>query len=233
MSGPGDQSIARFTHKITVVLVDDHAIVRLGLRTLINDQPDIEVVGEASTAGEALHVIAQYQPQVVLMDIRLPGTGGMEATREISKRYPKVKVVMLTSYVDEELVVSAIRAGAVGYLLKEVGNEEVLHGIRLAAEGKSVMDADTTRRLFTRLRISESQEQEDAFRLLSERELEVLYEVSQGKTNAEIADTLHLSEKTARNYVSSLLEKLDLTNRIELATYAVKHHLSERMKKCD
>jgi two-component system response regulator DevR len=219
------------TGKTSVVLVDDHAIVRLGLRTLINDTPDIEVVGEAGTAEDALRVVEQLKPQVVLMDIRLPGTGGLEATRQISQRFPQVKVVMLTSFADEELVVSAIRAGAAGYLLKEVGNEEVLRGIRLAAAGKSVMDADTTRHLFARVRLTEHKEQEDAFRDLTQRELEVLYQVGLGKTNAEIADALHLSEKTARNYVSTLLEKLNLTNRIELATYAVKYHLSERMKK--
>jgi two-component system response regulator DevR len=217
--------------KISVMLVDDHAIVRLGLRTLINDQPDIEVVGEAGTAAEALRSVEQLQPQVVLMDIRLPGQGGLEATREITRRFPQVKVVMLTSFADEELVISAIRAGAVGYLIKEVGNEEVLRAIRMAAEGKSVMDAETTRKLFARVRASEHKEQEDAFRDLSQRELEVLYEVLQGKTNAEIAESLHLSEKTARNYVSACLEKLGLSNRIELATYAVKYHLPERMKK--
>lgn len=216
---------------ISVMLVDDHALVRLGLKTLIDDQPDMHVVGEASTAQEALQLVERLHPQVVLMDIRLPGIGGLEATRELSKRFPEVKVVMLTSYADEELVVSAIRAGAVGYLLKEVGNEEVLSGIRLAARGESVMDSATTSRLFARLRASERKEQEDAFRDLTEREMDVLYEVAQGKTNAEIAQSLHLSEKTARNYVSILLEKLHLSNRIELATFAVKYHLSERMKK--
>ncbi len=231
MTPPAATPVRKLHGKTSVVLVDDHAIVRLGLRTLIGDTPDIQVVGEAGTAEEALRVVGQLMPQVVLMDIRLPGTGGLDATREITRRYPLVKVVMLTSFADEELVTSAIRAGAVGYLIKEVGNEEVLRGIRLAAEGKSVMDADTTRRLFAQVRSSERKEQEDAFRDLSQRELEVLYEVGLGKTNAEIADALHLSEKTARNYVSTLLEKLNLTNRIELATYAVKYHLSERMKK--
>ncbi len=231
MTPPAATPVPKPHGKTSVVLVDDHAIVRLGLRTLIGDTPDIEVVGEAGTAEEALRVVGQLMPQVVLMDIRLPGTGGLDATREISRRFPQVKVVMLTSFADEELVTSAIRAGAVGYLIKEVGNEEVLRGIRLAAEGKSVMDADTTRRLFAQVRSSERKEQEDAFRDLSQRELEVLYEVGLGKTNAEIADALHLSEKTARNYVSTLLEKLNLTNRIELATFTVKYHLSERMKK--
>ena len=216
---------------ISVLLVDDHALVRLGLKTLIDDQPDMQVVGEASNAQQALQLVERLHPQVVLMDIRLPGMGGLEATREIVRRFPQSRVVMLTSFADEELVVSAIRAGAVGYLLKEVGNEEVLSGIRLAARGESVMDAATTSRLFARLRASERKEQEDAFRDLTERELAVLYEVAQGKTNAEIAQSLHLSEKTARNYVSILLEKLHMSNRIELATYAVKYHLSERMKK--
>jgi two-component system response regulator DevR len=217
--------------KISVLLVDDHALVRLGLKTLIDDTSDIEVVAEASNAHEALQAIEQHHPQVVLMDIRLPGEGGLDVTRKITSRFPDVKVVMLTSYADEELVVSAIRAGAVGYMLKEVGNEEVLGGIRAAARGDSVMDAATTSRLFARLRASAQKEHEDAFRDLTEREMEVLYEVMQGKTNAEIAASLNLSEKTARNYVSTLLEKLHLSNRIELATYGVRHHLSERMKK--
>ncbi|MFZ2095762.1 MAG: response regulator transcription factor [Anaerolineales bacterium] len=216
--------------KIPVLLVDDHALVRLGLRTLIDDEPDIQVVGEAANAQEALQAVEHLHPQVVLMDIRLPGEGGLDATRQITKRFPEVKVVMLTSFADEELVISAIRAGAVGYLLKEVGNEEVLSGIRLAAKGNSVMDAATTSRLFARVRANERKEQEDAFRDLTEREMAVLNEVAQGKTNAEIAQSLNLSEKTARNYVSILLEKLHLNNRIELATYAVKYHLSERIK---
>jgi len=217
--------------RIPVLLVDDHALVRLGLKTLINDQADMEVIGEAGTAKEALQVVERLHPQVVLMDIRLPGEGGLEATRRIVDRFPGVKVVILTSFADEELVMTAIRAGAIGYLLKEVGNEEVLRGIRAAAQGNSVMDAATTSRLFTRVRTAERKEEEDAFRDLTEREMSVLYEVEQGKTNAEIAKSLNLSEKTARNYVSAILEKLQLSNRIELATYAVRYHLSERMKR--
>ncbi|HEY5156515.1 MAG TPA: response regulator transcription factor [Anaerolineales bacterium] len=216
--------------KIPVALVDDHALVRLGLKTLINDQADMEIVGEAGSAAEAVQMVGQVHPQVVLMDIRLPGEGGLEAARQIAFRFPETKVVMLTSFADEDLVMSAIRAGAVGYLLKEVGNEEVLRGIRAAAQGNSVMDAATTSRLFARVRASERKEDEDAFRDLTEREMGVLFEVAQGKTNAEIAQSLNLSEKTARNYVSTILEKLHLSNRIELATYAIKHNLPERMK---
>jgi len=218
-------------NKIRVALVDDHALVRLGLKTLINDQADMEVVGEAGTASESYQMAGSLHPQVVLMDIRLPGEGGLEATRNLLARFPEIKVVILTSFADEELVMSAIRAGAVGYLLKEVGNEEVLRGIRAAAKGESVMDPATTTRIFARVRASDRKEDEDAFRDLTEREMAILLEVQAGKTNAEIAQSLNISEKTARNYVSAVLEKLQLTNRIELATYAIKHHLSERMKR--
>jgi two-component system, NarL family, response regulator DevR len=216
--------------KIQVALVDDHALVRLGLKTLIDDQIDMKVIGEAGSASEAIQMVENIHPNVVLMDIRLPGAGGLEATRQIVDRFPDTKVVMLTSFADEDLVMSAIRAGAVGYLLKEVGNEEVLRGIRAAAQGESAMDAATTTRMFARMRALDRKVEEDAFHDLSDRELEVLYEVSLGKTNIEIAQSLNIGEKTARNYVSAILEKLQLTNRIELATYAIKHNLSERMK---
>ena len=231
MCYPGHPMEGGTMSKIHVALVDDHALVRLGLRTLINDQTDMDVIGEAGSASDAILMVANLHPKVVLMDIRLPGEGGLEATRQIVTRFPDTKVVILTSFADEDLVMSAIRAGAVGYLLKEVGNEEVLRGIRTAAQGESVMDAATTTRMFTRVRALERKVEEDAFHDLSERELEVLYEISLGKTNIEIAQSLNIGEKTARNYVSAILEKLQLSNRIELATYAIKHNLSERMKR--
>jgi two-component system, NarL family, response regulator DevR len=215
--------------EIRVVLVDDHALVRLGLKTLIDDQPDMRVVGEAGTAAEALAVVQDTRPAVVLMDIRLPG-GGLEATRQVLAALPETRVVMLTSFADEELVVSAVRAGAAGYLLKEVGNEEVLRAIRAAAAGESALDGATTARLLDRLRASERRAEVDAFRDLSSRELEVLAEVAQGKTNPEIAAALHLGEKTVRNYVSAILGKLNLSNRTELATYAIRHRLDEHLR---
>lgn len=217
--------------KIRVILVDDHALVRLGLMTLINDQPDMTIVGEAGAGAEAVRLVERLNPEVALMDIRLPGEGGLEATRQISERFPQTRVIMLTSFADEELVVQAIRAGAAGYLLKEVGNDEVLNAIRSAAAGKAVLDASTTARLFQRVRKSERQSDEDAFRDLSVRELDVLREVAQGKTNGEIAAVLHLSEKTVRNHVSAILGKLHFSNRIELATYAIQHHLGERFRR--
>ncbi|MBI3241524.1 MAG: response regulator transcription factor [Chloroflexi bacterium] len=215
--------------KTRVLLVDDHEIVRLGLMTLINDQPDLEVVGEAGTAAEAVRAVERLRPRVVLMDIRMPGEGGIEATRQITAGFPETKVVMLTSFADDELVVKAIRAGAVGYILKQVGNEELLRAIAAAARGEALLDPSTTARLLSRVREAERKADEDAFRDLSDRELEVLAEVARGKTNAEIGQILNLSEKTARNYLSTILEKLHLANRIELATYAVEHHLFERL----
>ncbi len=214
---------------IRVLLVDDHAIVRLGLMTLINEQPGMQVVGEAGTAAEAVQAVEQLRPDVVLMDIRMPGEGGIEATRQISQRFPPVKVVMLTSFADDELVVRAIRAGAVGYVLKQVGNEELLRAIAAAARGEALLDPATTARLLGRVREAERRADEDAFRDLSDRELDVLAELARGKTNVEIGRRLNLSEKTVRNYVSTVLEKLHLSNRVELATYAVEHHLFDRL----
>ncbi|MCJ7706815.1 MAG: response regulator transcription factor [Anaerolineales bacterium] len=213
-----------------VLLVDDHEVVRLGLMTLINDQADMEVVGEAGTASEALLAVERLRPDVVLMDIRLPGEGGLEATERITHAFPESKVVILTSFADDGLVVRAIQAGAAGYVLKQVGNEELLRAIQAAARGQAVLDPMTTQRLLARVRETERRAEQDAFRELSAREMEVLAEVARGHTNAQIGRSLYLSEKTVRNYVSTVLEKLHLTNRIELATYAVEHHIFDRLR---
>lgn len=215
--------------KIRVLLVDDHEIVRLGLMTLIDDQIDMVVVGEAGTAAEALNAIELLHPHVILMDIRIPGDGGLEATRQITRRFPDSKVVMLTSYANDELIVRAIQAGAMGYVLKQVGNEELLRAISAAANGEALLDPSTTARLLSRVREVERKSEEDYFRKLSDREMDVLVEVTRGRTNNEIGKLLNLSEKTVRNYVSTILDKLQLNNRIELATYAVEHHLFEKM----
>ena len=217
--------------KTRILLVDDHAIVRLGLITLLNDQPDMEVVAEASTAGEAVRAVEKFHPDVVLMDIRLPGEGGIEATRQVTDLSPATKVVMLTSFADDDLIVRAISAGAVGYVLKQVGNEELLRAIRAAARGEALLDPSTTARLLSRVRELDRKSEEDAFRDLSDREMDVLTHVARGKTNAEIGKILNLSEKTVGNYIGTIFEKLHLNNRIELAIYAVEHHIFERMGK--
>lgn len=215
--------------KTRILLVDDHDIVRLGLMTLLNDQADMEVIGEASTAAEAVRAVESLAPDVVLMDIRLPGEGGIEATRQVTAKFSNVKVVMLTSFADDELVMRAISAGAMGYVLKQVGNEELIRAIQAAARGEALLDPSTTARLLSRVREADRKAQEDAFRELSDREMDVLVHLAKGKTNAEIASLLNLSEKTVGNYVSNMFEKLHLNNRIELATYAYKHHLFERI----
>jgi len=217
--------------KTRILLVDDHAIVRLGLMTLLNDQPDMEVVGEASTAREAVKAVEKLQPDVTLMDIRLPGEGGIEATRQILAQFPSSRVVMLTSFADDELILRAINAGAVGYVLKQVGNEELLRAIQAAARGESALDPSTTSRLLSQVRSAERKAEEDAFRQLSDREMDVLAHLARGKTNAEIGRLLNLSEKTVGNYIGTMFEKLGMNNRIELAAYAYEHHLFERMGK--
>lgn len=214
-----------------ILLVDDHEIVRLGLMTLLNDQADMHVVGEASTGAEAVAAVEKLHPDVVLMDIRLPGEGGIDATRQVTKKAKECKVVMLTSFANDDLVLKAITAGAIGYVLKQVGNEELLRAIRAAARGEALLDPSTTARLLSRVRESERKLEEDAFRDLSDREMDVLAHLARAKTNAEIGRQLNLSEKTVGNYVSNILEKLHLSNRIELATYAVEHHLFERTGK--
>lgn len=214
--------------KIRILLVDDHDIVRLGLMALLKNQPDMEVAGEAGTASEGVKLAEKLMPDVVLMDIRLPGGGGIDACQQITSRFPSCVVVMLTSFADDELVVRAIRAGAMGYVLKQVGNAELLRAIRAAANGEALLDPSTTTRLLSRIRETERKADEDAFRDISEREMDVLVHLVKGKTNAEIAVLLKLSEKTVGNYVSNMFEKLHLNNRIELAAYAHEHHLFER-----
>lgn len=210
---------------LRILLVDDHEVVRLGLATLLEDAPDVELVGEAGTAREALLACQRLNPDLVILDIRLPDQTGVEACREITQRWPHMKVIMLTSFADDDLISEAISAGAAGYILKQVGNEELLRAIEAVRRGEALLDPTVTHRVLRQMRQTEQLREISAFRDLTKRELEVLVLVSQGKSNRGIARTLAVSEKTVRNHVSSLLDKLGLNNRIELATYAVKHRL--------
>jgi len=211
---------------LRILLVDDHEVVRLGLSTLLDDLPATMVVGEAGTGEEALQACQRLAPDLVLLDIRLPDQNGVEVCRQISQRWPQTRVVILTSFVDDELVADAILAGAAGYVLKQVGNQELLRAIEAVRQGKALLDPQVTQRVLQRMRRTEHLLDASAFRDLSRREMEVLLLVSQGKSNQEIADALAVSDKTVRNHVSSLLEKLDLSNRVELATFAVTHHIA-------
>jgi two-component system response regulator DevR len=214
---------------LRILLVDDHEVVRLGLSTLLEDVPAVAVVGEAGTGSEALQACQRLAPDLVLLDIRLPDQSGLEVCRQINQRWPQIRVIILTSFVDDELVADAILAGAAGYVLKQVGNQELLRAIEAVRQGEALLDPQVTQRVLQRMRRTEHLLDASAFRDLSRREMEVLLLVSQGKSNQEIADTIAVSEKTARNHVSSLLEKLDLSNRVELATYAVTHHIATQL----
>ena len=213
--------------KQRILLVDDHEVVRLGLKALLERHPQFEIVGEAASACEALEQVANNHPDVVVMDIRLPGTSGIEACEEITSRFPETRVLMLTSYAEDEMLFSAIRAGASGYVLKQIGGEELVRALEAVARGEALLDPAVTQRVFQEVRRAVKEEEASAFAHLSQQEKHVLLLVSEGKTNREIAKALFLGEGTVRNYVSSILSKLGVSNRAEAAAYAVEHNLRE------
>jgi len=213
--------------KQRIVLVDDHEVVRLGLKSLLERHPQFDVVGEAGSAREAVEQVAALKPEVVLMDIRLPGTSGIEACEEIVTKFPGTRVIMLTSYADDEMLFSAIRAGASGYLLKQIGSEDLVKALEAVSRGEALLDPAVTQRVFQEVRRAVKEEEASAFAHLSQQEKHVLLLVSEGKTNREIAKSLFLGEGTVRNYVSSILSKLGVNNRAEAAAYAVQHNLRE------
>jgi DNA-binding NarL/FixJ family response regulator len=211
--------------RVRVLIVDDHEVVRLGLRSLLEQQPTMEVVGEAATAAEAVALAESLLPDVVLMDIRLPGVSGVEACRQIKARNPRVRVLILTSYADGQLLTDAIVAGADGYILKQVGSDALITALERVAAGENLLDPALTRQVFSRLKEAREQEELLAFRGLSDQEMRILARIAEGKTNKEIGDELHLSEKTVRNYVSEILAKLGLSSRVQAAAYAARYHI--------
>ncbi len=213
--------------KKDILLVDDHEVVRLGLKSLLEHNDKFEVVAEAGTAKEAVAMVEKHHPDVVLMDIRLPGPSGIEACEEITERWPDVRVVILTSYAEDDMLFSAIRAGASGYVLKQIGAEGLITAIEAACRGEALLDPAVTQRVFQEVRRAVKEEEAAAFANLSQQEKNVLALVSEGKTNREIAEALFLGEGTVRNYVSSILSKLGVSNRAEAAAYAVEHNLKE------
>jgi len=215
--------------KQRIVLVDDHEVVRLGLRALLEHNAQFEVVAEAITAEEAIEQVAQYRPDIVLMDIRLPGASGIEACETITREYPESRVVMLTSYADDEMLFSAIRAGASGYVLKQIGGNDLIRALEAVGRGEASLDPAVTQRIFQKVRKVVGEEESSAFTSLSQQEKHVLLLVSEGKTNREIAKEMFLGEGTVRNYVSSVLAKLRVSNRAEAAAYAVEHSLRKHI----
>jgi len=213
--------------KQRIILVDDHEVVRLGLKSLLARHPQFDIVGEAGSAREALEQVVTLRPDVVVMDIRLPGTSGIEACEQIVNQFPGTKVIMLTSYAEDELLFSAIRAGASGYILKQIGSDDLIKALEAVGRGEALLDPAVTQRVFQEVRRAVKEEEASAFAHLSQQEKHVLLLVSEGKTNREIAKSLFLGEGTVRNYVSSILSKLNVSNRAEAAAYAVEHSLRE------
>ncbi|MGB9776787.1 MAG: response regulator [Anaerolineae bacterium] len=215
---------------LRILIVDDHEVVRLGLRALLDRHPDFTVVDEASTAREALQKALLHRPDVVVMDIRLPGRSGIDACRDIVSQLPDTRVIMLTSYAEDELLFDAIEAGACGYVLKQIGSDDLVRAIEAVGRGEALLDPSVTRRVLERVREAARKDKVAAFAELTEQELRVLALIAEGKTNREIARALYLGEGTVRNYVSSILSKLGVTNRAEAAAFAVRHNLKDYLR---
>lgn len=209
------------------MLVDDHEIVRLGLKALLSSRPGFEVVGEAETTEEAVTKALSLNPDVIIMDVRLPGASGIEACRRIKKEAPQIKVIILTAFPNDEYILEAVEAGVDGYVLKRVGSEELLEALEKIRHGESVLDPSLVPTVFAQLRKLRKENRLEAFALLSERELQVLALLAQGKSNREIAEKLFLSEKTVRNYISRILDKLGLSSRTEAVAYALRHGIDK------
>jgi len=204
--------------KVRVMLVDDHDVVREGLRALIQKRAEFSLVAEAASLASAIEGARRSTPDVIIMDVRLPDGSGIEACREIRAQLPDTKVLMLTSYADEEAVLASIMAGASGYLLKQTRSQELIDAVERVARGESLLDPSVTTRILERLR-SGSGAKDDELSLLSEQELKILDLIADGKTNKEIAQDVFLSDKTVKNYVSSILSKLNLRRRSEAAAF--------------
>ena len=205
--------------RVRVMIVDDHAVVREGLKTYLDALGEFEIVGEAATGAEALTAAAAVRPQVILMDLVMPVMDGIEATRRLHESLPECKVIVLTSFTDDDKLFPALRAGAVAYLLKDVGPAELAETIRAAARGETRLNADVTKRLVAGLAGGAEKRPED---LLTEREMDVLRCLARGRSNKQIGADLFISEKTVKTHVGSILDKLGLADRTQAALYAVK-----------
>ncbi len=208
------------TEKTRVLLCDDHEVVREGLRVLVARQEGMSVVGEAGTVAEAIEAAARSKPDVVIMDVRLPDGSGVEACRAIREARPETKVIMLTSYADDDALFASIIAGASGYLLKQTRGQAVVDAITAVAAGRSLLDPDVTGKVLERVR--QSRDDDPVLAALTQQERKVLSGLAEGHTNREIGETLFLSEKTVKNYVSRILDKLGLSRRAEAAAFMAK-----------
>jgi len=205
---------------LKVLLVDDHEVVRAGLRALLDSQDDLTVVGEAGTAEEGVRRVGYDEPDVVVLDVRLPDASGIEACREIRSRFPDVRVLMLTSFADEEALMAAILAGASGYVLKRIKSDDLVSDIRRVGGGESLLDSEMTDRLFERLR--NGPKEDPLLSALTGQERTIVRHIAEGLTNRQIAEEMFLAEKTVKNYVSNLLAKMGMSRRSEAAAYVAR-----------
>ncbi len=208
-----------------ILLCDDQAVIRDGLEMLLNLEKDFQVVGAAQDGAEALELAAKKQPDLILMDLKMPVMNGIEATREIRAKFPNIKILVLTTYDDDEWVFDAIRAGASGYLLKDTPRQKLIEAIRGTVEGKSFVDPAVAGKLLNQVASKQTQPTSILTDKLTERELDVLRLIAKGINNGEIAAQLHLSEGTVRNHVSAILEKLGVSDRTQAAVIAIQHGL--------
>lgn len=206
--------------KIQIMIVDDHAIVREGLRLLLSEEMDIEVVGEASNGREAVLRAEKLLPQVILMDLVMPEMDGIAATQAIRQNFPSCQIIVLTSFAEDQRVPDAIQAGAIGYLLKDVLKGDLLSAIQAAARGEPTLHPEAQRQLMRQMTQPAPQ---NLLGALTEREMDVLRLIARGQSNKEIAGSLHLTEGTVKGYVSTILGKLQVADRTQAALYAVKH----------
>jgi two-component system, NarL family, response regulator DevR len=216
-------AVAEKVLPLRVMLVDDHEVVRSGVRALLQETEDIIVTAEAGTVREAVDEAVRARPDVVVMDVRLADGSGIEATREIRARHPNTRVVMLTSFADDEALFASIMAGASGYVLKQVRGGELVRAIRTVGKGESLLDPAVTNAVLDRLRKGKRLLEDEKLARLSPQEERILGMVADGKTNREIGDELDLAEKTVKNYVSSILSKLEVARRAEAAAYLARH----------
>jgi DNA-binding NarL/FixJ family response regulator len=215
------------SNHVHILVADDHSVVRAGLRALLERQGRYRVVAEASTGEEAVAKAKEFKPDVAVLDIRMPGVSGIEACRQITQAVPECKVIMLTSYAEDELLFSAIQAGASGYVLKRVGDNDLISAVERVSRGEGMLDPAMTSTLFAQVRKANEAQNAAAFASLTTQELSVLALVADGLTNRQIAVKMYLGEGTVRNYVSSILSKIGVANRAEAAAYAVKHNIRE------
>ena len=208
-----------------ILLCDDQAVIRDGLEMLLDLEKDFQVVGVAQDGAEAVELAAKKQPDLILMDLKMPIMNGIEATREIRTKFPNIKILVLTTYDDDEWVFDAIRAGASGYLLKDTPRQKIVEAIRGTMDGKSFVDPAIAGKLLNQVASKQTQPTSILTDKLTERELDVLRLIAKGINNSEIAAQLHLSEGTVRNYVSAILEKLGVSDRTQAAVIAIQHGL--------